>query len=260
VSADEPSADEPVPPATPAAQPSFARRPVWGWGVLALGLCFGSALGWELMGGFSMLAGEHRPLIRGQAIGPAIQVILDEPEYGIHEVAQLAPDGSYEVRVPRTARQPRITILGPEGSLTRSAPLQVEGLEDDAVLEAPDLALWSTPLRVRRIGDELRFDWAPITTGEAGFPQGLRLRYSLVVLHLLKTNGEEGERSFQSADPKAVLDMSEFTDPVLNYDLEGSEPVVVLRAFDANVSEEEGAWWRGAELQWTVGSEHVIPR
>ncbi len=193
--------------------------------------------------------------VRGQALGEVEKVVLVDAVRAVVREAELAPDGSYRVAVPRAAKTPSIVLHGPGGSLVESGPIHLEG----EVAHVQSLALWRTPLRIRRLGERYRFDWAAIPAGP-GYPQ--RRRYSVLLGYRRKAEaaradgegeGERGETTLLSFDPQLELGRQELLDVLKDRDPSATELDVTLRAFDPG--QEHGPLWVGARRSWDLEEE-----
>src|SRR5690606_33243692 len=191
--------------------------------------------------------------VRGQALGEVEKVVLVDAVRAVVREAELAPDGSYRVAVPRAAKTPSIVLHGPGGSLVESGPLELTG----EVADVASLAVWRTPLRIRRLGERYRFDWAAIPEGP-GYPA--RRRYSVLLGYRRKAEaaradgqGERGETTLLSFDPELELGQKELLDVLKDHDPSATELDVTLRAFDPG--QENGPLWVGARRSWDLAGE-----
>lgn len=241
-----------------AARVAGARRAVG----LSLALAAGAALGASFLRGCPPDLGPAC-LVTVRVTGEARQVVAVQSAEGFLREAARIDSRTFQVAVPRAVPDPWVVVHGPEGARVETAPLRKEQLAGEA-LELPLVAVWSTPLRVRREEQRLRFDWSPLPTGE-GYPAARR--YSLLIDYPRDPSvpapdqkpGEElptrGQTSLLSFDPWMELELLELTEymPALL----GSEPEVVLelRAYDPGHT--GGAQWVGVRAAWTLGATTV---
>jgi hypothetical protein len=180
--------------------------------------------------------------VRGRALGEVERVALVDAVRGVVRDATLEPDGRYRAAVPRAAKSPAIVLHGPGGSLVESGPLALS----DGVAEVRSLAVWHTPVRIRRRGEGWRLDWAPIPEGP-GFPEARR--YS-VLLGYARPDGDRRETTLLGFDPQLEIAHQELLDLLKERDPALRELDVSLRAFDPR--EEHGPLWVGCRRTWDL--------
>jgi hypothetical protein len=179
--------------------------------------------------------------ISGRAIGNVKSVELSDVARHVHRPAELGEGGTYAVKLPPFAREPRIVIIGTRGERVDSAILPMTR----GPSTAPTYALWYTPLDVAVDAGRVRFNWGAIPEGE-GYPRSRR--YSLL-LRYQKKDGERGEISFLAMTPGRTTEVGEVHGLLQEWD--GKQNVVLeLRAYDPG--EKDGAQWTAIERPWTV--------
>lgn len=185
-------------------------------------------------------------LITGRVVGPidsGTVVLLVDPPLGIGEPADVAPDGSFRVRVPPGAGEPWVVVDTRRGALVRTQ--RVSTTSDEQV---PPMAIWETEVRVRTAGGRVRIDWSPIPVDREGFPKVAR--YSVLASYR-RSDRSEGEATFPVRDPVLELDIADEVLPYLpNLHPEQREVELTIRAFDPE--DPKGPWWYGGKATWRV--------
>lgn len=193
-----------------------------------------------------LLANRWKPVgeIHGRALGTIERVSLVDVGRHVQRPGELAGEGRYRAKLPPFAREPRVFVYASDESWVESEILALP--PEGGVTEAPVYAVWESPIDVAVDGDDIRFNWAPIPSGE-GYPA--RKRYSLLV-RFKKEDGELGEVSFICQEPGRTTSLDELHALLLQREAANVDVVLELRAYDPGI--KDGALWVAGRRPWTI--------